>query len=113
MKQSMGAAVATKIDLGSLKWHLLKANVAKTDLGGELPEVAIMTMSNEQFEKIRGEKKAAMEYLDAQKILKRKLIDLVFGDVTENRDGGTWIVILGHTGKSTGCVIAWQVPNKH
>jgi hypothetical protein len=112
MKQSIGTATALKIDLASLKWHLLKPNVTKTDLGGQLPEVLIMTMSNEEFEKIRGDKKVAMDHLDDQKIFKRKLIDLVLADVTQNDHGAFWLVIVAHSGKSTGCITAWQVPKR-
>lgn len=100
------------VNLASLKWQLLKPDVTKTDLGGDLPEVAILTMSNEQFEKIRGPKKAAMDYLDDRHILKRKLIDLVFSDVTPSADGLGWVVVLSHSGKSTGCILAWQLPRE-
>jgi hypothetical protein len=104
------AGQAAKINLTSLEWRLLKPSVSKTDLGGDLPEVAILTLSNEEFEKIHASEIAAKKYLDDQKILKRKLIHAIFPDVTPREDGGGWILIVAHTGKSTGCIVAWQLP---
>ena len=100
------------IDLKSLQWQLLQPNVTKTDLGGQLPEVAILTLSNEQFRKIYASKDAAKDYLDSQHIFKRKLVDVVFCDVTASDDGGLWVIIIPHTLHSTASIVAWQIPQK-
>jgi hypothetical protein len=100
------------INLSSLKWQLLQPNVSKTDMGGGLPEVAILTLSNEQFEKIHASEEAALEYLDSQHIFKRKLIKVIFCDVTSSADGDGWILLIPHTPHSTASIAAWQIPNK-
>jgi len=112
MSQSTGTARAIEFNLASLKWEFVKEGVVKTDLGGELPEVLVMTMSNEEFKKIHGKKKAAMHYLDAQNIFKRKLVNLVFSEVTKHAKGIFWVVIAAHSGKSTASLVAWQVRGK-
>jgi hypothetical protein len=98
--------------LESLKWHVLRPGVTKTDMGGDLPEVAILTVSNEEFEKIYASTITAKKYLDGQKILKRKLIRVVFCDVTARDDGGDWILTVTHTYHSTGCIVAFQLPKE-
>jgi hypothetical protein len=99
-----------KVNLKSLKWHMLKEGVSKTDMGEGLPEVAILIVSNDQFEKIHASKKAAKDYLDSQHIFKRKLIKVVFCDVTPSDDGDGWILLLPHTPHSTASISAWQIP---
>jgi hypothetical protein len=94
------------------QWQTLSANVHKTDLGDNLPEVVIFTLSNEAFRKFSKSRKAAMQFIDRLGILKAKLINLIFGDITPDvvRPGGVWIVITSHTTKSTAVVIGWQLP---
>ncbi len=106
-QRSLAGEEAT-IKLASVEWHLLKPGVTKTDLGGKLPEVAILILSNEQFEKIHASKKAALEYLQSQHIFKRKLIAVVFCGVRANKEGGDWILIIPHTYQSTAFIVAWQ-----
>jgi hypothetical protein len=101
-----------KFDLGSLKWEMTKGGVPKTDLGPGLPEVAILNVSNDLFEKIHASKAAALKYLEDQHIFKRKLIKIVFCDVTPNDDGDGWILIIPHTPLSTASIVAWQIPKK-
>jgi len=99
-------------DLAKLQWHLLQPNATKTDLGGNLPEVAIVTLSNDQFQLINGKESAAMKYFEEQKIFKRNLYHVKFCDVTASRDGtGPWILTVSHTYLSTAYVVAWQVPS--
>ena len=69
-------------------------------------------VSNDQFKKIRASKKAAKEYLDSQHIFKRKLIKVVFCDVTPSDDGDGWILLLPHTPHSTASISAWQIPKE-
>ena len=97
--------------LESLKWDLLKPNIAKTDLGGNLPEVVILRLSNEEFEKIHASKIAAKKYFDGQHIFRRKLIRVVFCSVwpQPHDPGGDWIVATTHTVYSTACISAVQV----
>src|SRR5215472_4386055 len=97
-KEMSYADQAVQIDLSGLQWHLLQPTVTKTDLGGDLPEVAILTLSNDQF----------------QKIFKKPLINVVFCGVTASDDGmGQWILIIPHTYQSTAFIVAWQVPQKY
>lgn len=98
------------LSLASLKWKMLSAGAYKTDLGDGLPEVAILKLSDDQFAQIYASKEAAMAYLDNQQIFKRKLIEVVFCDVTPNKGGGTWILIIPHTLHSTASIVAWQLP---
>jgi hypothetical protein len=111
-KERSFAGEQPPIKLASLEWHLLKPGVTKTDMGGDLPEVAILTVSNEEFEKIHASKIAAKRYLDSQKILKRKLIHVVFCDVRPRDDGGYWILTVTHTVYSTACIVALQLPKE-
>jgi hypothetical protein len=99
-----------KFDLGSLKWEMTKGGVPKTDLGPGLPEVAILKVSNEVFEKIHASEDAALDYLQGQHIFKRKLIKVVFCDVKAYDDGNGWFLIIPHTPLSTAFIIAWQIP---
>ncbi len=111
-KEQSFAEEAMPISLTSLQWHLLQPNVTKTDLGGILPEVIILTLSNEQFEKIHASTAAAKEYLNDQKIFKKPLLKVIFCNVKSNAGGAQWILIIPHTYQSTGCIVAWQVPKK-
>ncbi len=97
--------------LESLKWNLLKPNIAKTDLGGNLPEVVILRVSNEEFEKIHASKIAAKKYFDGQHIFRKKLIRVVFCSVwpQPHDPGGDWIVATTHTVYSTACISAVQL----
>ena len=97
--------------LESLKWDLLKPNIAKTDMGGNLPEVVILRLSNEEFEKIHASKIAAMKYFDSQHIFRRRLIRVVFCSVwpQPHDPGGDWIVATTHTVYSTACISAVQL----
>ncbi len=108
-KERSFAREEAKVDLGSLKWQVLKEGASKTDLGSGLPEVAILKVSNEQFKKIHASKAAALKYLDDQHIFKRKLIKVVFCQVTPNESDG-WILLISHTPQSTACIVAWQIP---
>ena len=112
-KEQSYADQSVQIDLSGLQWHLLQPNATKTDLGGDLPEVAILILSNDQFQKINGDKTAAMKYLMDQKIFKKPLVNVVFCGVTASNDGmGQWILIIPHTYTSTASIVAWQVPQK-
>ncbi len=100
--------------LESLKWDLLKPNIAKTDLGGNLPEIVILRVSNEEFEKIHTSKIAAKKYLDRQHIFRRKLIRIVFCSVwpQPHDPGGDWVLVTTHTVYSTACISAVQLPKE-
>jgi hypothetical protein len=110
VKERSRADSGVQVDLKSLQWNLLQPTVTKTDMGDGLPEVAILTMPDDQFQKISSDKNAAKKYLDSQKIFKRALIDVVFCDVTPSKDGGQWILIVPHTLHSTASIVAWQIP---
>lgn len=98
-----------KPDLTNLQWKAVRPDVAKTDLGDGLPEVAVLTVSNEQFKEIRASKGAAMKFFD-NGIFKRKLIKVHFCSAKKNQDGEGWILIVPHTPQSTAFIIAWQIP---
>lgn len=88
---------------------MVRPDVAKTDLGGDFPEVAALSVTNEQFKQIRASKAAAMKSLD-NGIFKKKLVKVVFCGVHRNKGGEGWILIVPHTYQSTAFVIAWQIP---
>jgi hypothetical protein len=111
-KERSFAREEAKFDLGTLKWEMTKGGVPKTDLGPGLPEVAILKVSNDLFEKIHASKDAAMDYLEGQHIFKRKLIKVVFCEVTSSDDGDGWFLIIPHTPRSTASIVAWQIPKK-
>lgn len=112
-EQSFAEETIPPLDLSALQWKLLQPTVTKTDLGSNLPEVVVLTLSNDQFTKISGDKSAAMKYLTDQKIFKRKLLNVEFCAVTANVDGtGQWILIIPHTFQSTAYIVAWQIPTK-
>jgi hypothetical protein len=92
-------------------WQTMSERAWKTDLGGEKPEVLILKMSNEEFEKFHASKKAAMDYIDDHHFLKKKLIKVVFCDIVPHKDGEEWYVIVPHTTHSTAVVVAWQIPD--
>jgi hypothetical protein len=98
------------IDLSSLMWKQLSPTASKTDMGPNLPEVAILVLSDDQFKKIYPSKDDAMAYLDGQSIFKRKLIKVVFCDVAPSDEGQPWILIISHTTLSTAAITAWQPP---
>ena len=91
-------------------WQTLSEHQWKTDLGGELPEVLILKMSNDEFEKFHASKKAAKAYIDGTHFLKRKLINVVFCDIVKHKGDEEWFVIVIHTTHSTATVVAWQIP---
>ena len=111
-KERSFAREEARVDLASLKWQMLKEGAAKTDMGEGLPEVAILIVSNDQFKKIHASEHAAKEYLEDQHIFKRKLIKVVFCDVTPSDDGDGWILLMPHTPRSTASISAWQIPRK-
>jgi hypothetical protein len=93
------------------KWRKMAAAVWKTDLGEDLPEVAILRMSDEEFRKFHSSARYAKAYIDKHHYLKRKLIKFRFVSVTwQRKHGGHWSLLLVHTPLSTGTVIAWQEP---
>jgi len=94
----------------ALAWKTLSPHAWKTDLGGELPEVLILRMSNKEFEKFHASEEAAKKFIDSLHFLKRKLINVVFCDVVPHKGGEEWYVVISHTTHSTAAVIAWQVP---
>src|SRR5215831_20116037 len=112
-ERSLGRQEPTPVpDLTSLKWQVLSTNAVKTDLGGNLPEVAILRLTNDQFTKIYPDAKAAKDYFDSQKIFKRALIKVIFCDVTPSKGTADWLLIVPHTTHSTASVTAWQLPAK-
>lgn len=91
-------------------WQAMSERAWKTDLGGEKPEVLILKMSNEEFEKFHASKEAARDYIDDHHYLKKKLIKVVFCDIVPHKGGMEWYVIVPHTTHSTAVVVAWQIP---
>jgi len=89
------------------RWRKRAKGVWKTDLGGKLPEVVILVLSNEEFRKFHASTKAAMRYIDRRHFLKRKLIKVVFANQYSN-GSGDWILIISHTDYSTAAVVAYQ-----
>jgi len=104
------AQEAAKQKLPAPSWQTLSEGAWKTDLGGEQPEVLILKMSNEEFQKFHASKKAARDYIDDHHFLKRKLVKVVFCDIVPDKDGDRWWVIIPHTTHSTAVVVAWQIP---
>jgi hypothetical protein len=94
----------------ALVWKTLSERAWKTDMGGELPEVLILKMSNTEFNKFHASEDAAKKFLDSLHFLKRKLINVVFCDVVPHKGDDEWFVIVTHTTHSTAAVIAWQIP---
>jgi hypothetical protein len=92
-------------------WQPLPERGWKTDLGGENPEVLILKMSNEEFEKFHSSKKAAKDYIDSHHYLKKKLVKVIFCDIVPHRDGKEWYVVVSHTTHSTAVIVGWQIPN--
>jgi hypothetical protein len=92
-----------------LAWKTLTKRAWKTDMGGELPEVLILKMSNAEFDIFRASEKAAKKILDDLHFLKKKLINVVFCDIVPHKGDEEWILIVTHTTHSTAAVIAWQV----
>jgi len=92
-------------------WQPLSEGVWKTDLGDGRPEVVVMKMSNEDFEKLHKSKRAWMDYLDNHRYLKRKLIKIVFIDVVyaKNGSGHGWWICVPHSPHSTAGILAWQI----
>jgi hypothetical protein len=58
----------------ALVWKTLSKRAWKTDLGGKLPEVLILRMSDAEFQKFHASKDAAKKFLDELLFLKQKLI---------------------------------------
>jgi hypothetical protein len=94
------------------QWQTLSATAHKTDLGETLPELVILRLSEQTFKKFSKSKKAAMKFIDDLRILKQKLINLIFADIVPSigGPGGEWICIIIHTTKSTASVVGWQLP---
>ncbi len=94
------------------QWQTLSATAHKTDLGEALPEVVILRLSEQTFKKFSKSKRAAMRFIDDLRILKQKLINLIFADIVPSviGSGGEWICIIIHTTKSTASVVGWQLP---
>jgi hypothetical protein len=92
------------------KWRKLASGAWKTDLGDDLPEVAILRMSDEEFRKFSSSARFAKSYIDRKRYLKRKLIKFAFVSVPRRRRGCIWTVMLTHTPESTGKVVAWPDP---
>jgi hypothetical protein len=93
-----------------LAWKRLAKGRWKTDLGGTLPEVVILRMSNSEFQKFRKSKKSAMAYHEKRHYFKRKLLNVIFAHIVRCPRGGEWLVIGIHTLKSTVVIVGWQIP---
>ncbi|HEV2223151.1 MAG TPA: hypothetical protein VGR84_09125 [Candidatus Acidoferrales bacterium] len=91
------------------RWKMLSRRLWKTDLGGDLPEVVILILSNEEFRKFHASTAAAKRYIDDHHFLKRKLIKVVFVNRSPNDDGTQWLVVISHTIESTAAVLAYQI----
>jgi hypothetical protein len=89
-------------------WRKKRGGVWYTDLGGKLPDMAILCMPDTEFKKFRASRKMAMKYIDRRHILKRKLIGLVFGNIVANKTDNCWVVMIAHTLHSTAVITAWQ-----
>jgi hypothetical protein len=93
------------------KWRKLASGVWKTDFGDDMPEVAILRMSNEEFRKFQSSARFAKSYIDKKRYLKRKLIKFAFVSVPRRPQHECyWTLILSHTPESTGKIIAWPDP---
>lgn len=90
------------------RWKMLSGAVWKTDLGGDLPEVVILVLSDDEFRKFHASTGAAKRYIDKRGFLKRKLIKVVFVNQAPSSNGGDWTVMISHTVWSTAAVIAYQ-----
>jgi len=91
------------------RWRKRAKGVWKTDLGGKLPEVVILVLSDKDFRKFHASTAAAKRYMNRHNFFKKDLKKVVFANRMPNDDGGDWIIIIGHTDWSTGAVVAYQV----
>ena len=106
------AQEAAQQKLPAPSWQMLSESAWKTDLGTDKPEVVVLRLSNEEFEKFHSSKKAAMDYIDGHHFLKKKLIEVLFCDVVPAKDGHDWFVIFTHTTRSRAAIVAWQIPRE-
>ncbi|HTV60439.1 MAG TPA: hypothetical protein VMJ93_16320 [Verrucomicrobiae bacterium] len=93
--------------LPTLSWHKLSETASKTDLGGDLPEVVVAKLSNEEFEKIQASEKAAMEFFEKRQYFKKKPNKIKFCETVPGK-GAEWFVIFTHTTNSTVVAAASQ-----
>lgn len=108
-KRPKRAQKPTQAKFPAPRWRKRAKGVWKTDLGGKLPEVVILVLSNKEFRKFHASTAAAKRYIDRHHFLKKELKKVVFANQMPNDDGGDWIIIIGHTDYSTGAVLAYQV----
>jgi hypothetical protein len=107
-KKSPAKKPASKQGSAKPAWKQFSKKCWKTDLGGDLPEVIILSMTDNEFQEFRKNEAEAMAYLDKLGYFKRKLINLIFADIFPCPSGGDWFVIVTHTSHSTAVVVAWQ-----
>ncbi|HVB36323.1 MAG TPA: hypothetical protein VND42_03700 [Candidatus Acidoferrales bacterium] len=91
-------------------WRKLPNGVWKTDFGVDLPEVVILTMSNEEFEEFRrSSDNAKKRNLNKRGILKRHLIDVVLQKPKRRKRGKCVLLLIYHTPESTGYLVPFPL----
>lgn len=108
-KRPKPAQKPRKANFPTPRWRKRAKGVWKTDLGGKLPEVVILVLSNEEYRKFHASTGVAKAYIDRRHFLKKKLKKVVFVNQAPNSSGGDWIIIIDHTEWSTAGVLAYQV----
>jgi len=92
------------------RWRKLRKGAWKTDFGAGLPEVVILTISNEEFEEFRAcsdrEKKSN---LNKRGIMKRNLIDVVLQKPKRRKRGACVLLLIYHTPESTGYMVPFSI----
>ncbi|MFZ0633949.1 MAG: hypothetical protein WA755_02835 [Candidatus Acidiferrales bacterium] len=103
---------AAQEKMSAPSWQTVSEGAWKTDLGADMPEVLILRMSNEEFDKFHASEKAAKAYIDGHPFLKKKLNKVVFAEVRPALNGHAWVVIAVHTPHSWVQIVAWQISNE-
>lgn len=92
------------------RWRRLRKGAWKTDFGTGLPEVVILTISNEEFEEFRAcSDRAKIRSINKRDIMKRNLIDVVLQKPKRRKRGACVLLLIYHTPESTGYIVPFPV----
>ena len=108
-KQPKPAQKPRKAKFPTPRWRKRAKGVWKTDLGGKLPEVVILVLSDKEFRKFHASTEVAKRYIDRRHFLKKELEKVVFVNQAPNDSGSDWIIIIDHTDYSTAGILSYQV----
>lgn len=92
------------------RWRKLRKGAWKTDFGAGLPEVVILTISNEEFEEFRASSdRAKIRNINKRGIMKRDLIDIVLLKSKRRKRGACVLLMIYHTPESTGHIVPFPI----